>query len=126
MCQMCEREMQSARGHLSDLITEYLGVRKIASEEGLDCTDNQHMAALAGKLNTSVKEHYGVLNGQIAAAAIHQIATGVVDVSLELDGEQFTLAVITANEKLKENGLQTISTDAAHELLCAVAALQQP
>lgn len=124
MCKMCEREMDSAALHLADLIGEYRDVRRVTEAEGLKATENEHIAALAGKLNHGVKEHYGVLNGQIAAVAIHQIATGVTELAVSLDEDQLVLAAIAANTRLKEKGLATISSDAAHELLAAITALQ--
>jgi hypothetical protein len=74
MCSTCDREVEMARNLLGDLIKEYEGAVELVKTESIEVSTDEHLTALAHRLNHGVTEHYGVINGLIAAAAIQRLA----------------------------------------------------
>jgi hypothetical protein len=121
---MCVREIEAAKGHLTDLVLRYRKGRKEAEEQGITATDAEHCMALAHDVNAGVTEHYGVVNGQIVAVAVHQIATAMGELHVMIDADAVKLAVMAANEKLRDGNSAPISDEQAHTLLTAITQLQ--
>lgn len=121
MCQMCERQIQTARLHLTDLIDEYLEVDKHIEADKIEASQDDRAAALSAKLTHGVSDYNGVLNGQIAAVAVQALATK--GLMIQVDSDQVVLVALQANERLRAKGLATVSTDAVHEILSTLSEL---
>lgn len=74
MCQMCEREVEFVENIVNDLTRDY--GEDCKNEEHAKLTEAQQIMSLANVLNCDVREHYGVINGRIAATAIHRLVHG--------------------------------------------------
>lgn len=121
MCQMCERQIQTARLHLTDLIDEYLEVDKHIEDDNIVASQDDRAAALSAKLTHGVSDYNGVLNGQIAAVAVQALATK--SLAIQVDSDQVVLVALQANERLRAKGLATVSTEAVHEILSTLSEL---
>lgn len=121
MCQMCERQIQTARLHLTDLIDEYLTVNTHLEAENITATEDQRAFGLAGKLIEGISDYNGVLNGQILAVAVQALATK--GMSIEVDSDKVVLVAMQANERLRAKDLPTVDTDTVYEILTTLSEL---
>lgn len=124
MCEMCIQEKDNAVKMLAAAMAHYRGVIDIAREQGISLEEHEdsHIVALTKFLTQDVREHYGVLNGQMLAVAIHQLVTARAEVGVSQ--EQVDLAAMTINEKRRAEGRDDLLTsETVGEILTTVLGL---